>query len=84
MFIYSSCSFQGPKQVATVPSVSPATPFQNVPPTVSQTPVIAATPVPTITATATPVPAPATAAPPPPTTPVIPVVPPTPPVIKVS
>ncbi|XP_049629593.1 bromodomain-containing protein 3 [Suncus etruscus] len=72
----------GPQQVAAVPSVSPATPFQNVPPTVSQTPVIAATPVPTITATATPVPAPATAAPPPPTTPVIPVVPPTPPVIK--
>ena len=65
-------------------SVSPATPFQSVPPTVSQTPVIAATPVPTITANVTSVPVPPAAAPPPPATPIIPVVPPTPPVVKVS
>ena len=75
---------QGTQQVAALPSVSPATPFQNVPPAVSQTPVIAATPVPTITANVTSVPVPPAAAPPPPVTPVIPVVPPTPPVIKVS
>ncbi|XP_060055324.1 bromodomain-containing protein 3 [Erinaceus europaeus] len=72
----------GTQQVAAVSSVSPATPFQNVPPTVSQTPVIAATPVPTITANVTSVPVLPAAAPPPPTTPIIPVVPPTPPVIK--
>ncbi|XP_045702026.1 bromodomain-containing protein 3 isoform X1 [Phyllostomus hastatus] len=72
----------GAQQVAAMPSVSPATPFQNVPPTVSQTPVIAATPVPTITANVTSVPVPPAAAPPPPVTPVIPVVPPTPPVVK--
>lgn len=74
----------GSQQVAAVSSVSPATPFQSVPPTVSQTPVIAATPVPTITTNVTSVPVPPTAAPPPPATPIIPVVPPTPPVIKVS
>ncbi|XP_019495218.1 PREDICTED: bromodomain-containing protein 3 isoform X2 [Hipposideros armiger] len=72
----------GTQQVAAVSSVSPATPFQNVPPTVSQTPVIAATPVPTITANVTSVPVPPAAAPPPPATPIIPVVPPTPPVVK--
>lgn len=72
----------GTQQVAAVSSVSPAAPFQNVPPTVSQTPVIAATPVPTITANITSVPVPPAAAPPPPTTPIVPVVPPTPPVVK--
>lgn len=75
---------QGSQQVAAVSSVCPATPFQSVPPTVSQTPVIAATPVPTITANVTSVPVPPAAAPPPPATPIIPVVPPTPPVVKVS
>lgn len=70
--------------MAAVSSVSPATPFQSVPPAVSQTPVIAATPVPTITANITSVPVPPAAAPPPPSTPIIPVVPPTPPVVKVS
>ncbi|XP_062937918.1 bromodomain-containing protein 3 isoform X2 [Cynocephalus volans] len=72
----------GTQQVVAVSSVSPATPFQNVPPTVSQTPVIAATPVPTITANVTSVPLPSAAAPPPPATPIVPVVPPTPPVVK--
>ncbi|XP_054989013.1 bromodomain-containing protein 3 isoform X2 [Sorex araneus] len=72
----------GTQQVAAVSSASPATPFQSAPPTVSQTPVLAATPVPTITANVTSVPAPPAAAPPPPATPVIPVVPPTPPVVK--
>ncbi|XP_062041034.1 bromodomain-containing protein 3 isoform X1 [Lepus europaeus] len=72
----------GTHQVAAVSSVSPAAPFQNVPPTVSQTPVIAATPVPTITANVTSVPVPPAAAPPPPATPIVPVVPPTPPVVK--
>ncbi|XP_031225351.1 bromodomain-containing protein 3 isoform X1 [Mastomys coucha] len=72
----------GTQQVAAVSSVSPATPFQNIPPTVSQTPVIAATPVPTITANVTSVPVPPPAAPPPPATPIVPVVPPTPPVVK--
>ncbi|ERE71360.1 bromodomain-containing protein 3 isoform X1 [Cricetulus griseus] len=72
----------GTQQVAAVSSVSPATPFQNIPPTVSQTPVIAATPVPTITANVTSVPVPPAAAPPPPATPIVPVVPPTPPVVK--
>ncbi|XP_006863774.1 PREDICTED: bromodomain-containing protein 3 [Chrysochloris asiatica] len=72
----------GTQQVVAVSSVSPATPFQSVPPSVSQTPVIAATPVPTITANVTSVPVPPAAAPPPPATPIIPVVPPTPPVVK--
>ncbi|XP_045878937.1 bromodomain-containing protein 3 isoform X2 [Meles meles] len=72
----------GTQQVATVSSVSPATPFQSVPPAVSPTPVIAATPVPTVTANITSVPVPPAAAPPPPSTPIIPVVPPTPPVVK--
>ncbi|XP_006993173.1 bromodomain-containing protein 3 isoform X2 [Peromyscus maniculatus bairdii] len=73
----------GTQQVAAVSSASPAAPFQNIPPTVSQTPVIAATPVPTITAnTVTSVPVPPAAAPPPPATPIVPVVPPTPPVVK--
>ncbi|KAK2114952.1 Bromodomain containing protein 3 [Saguinus oedipus] len=64
----------GTQQVAAVSSVSPATPFQSVPPTVSQTPVIAATPVPTITANITSAPVPPAAAPPPPATPIVPVV----------
>ncbi|XP_062361760.1 bromodomain-containing protein 3 isoform X2 [Cinclus cinclus] len=72
----------GAQQAVAVSSVSPAAPFQNVPPAVSQTPVIAATPVPTITATVPPVAAPAAAAPPPPAAPIMPVVPPTPPVVK--
>ncbi|XP_045145292.1 bromodomain-containing protein 3 [Echinops telfairi] len=72
----------GTQQVAAMSSVSPATPFQNVPPAVSQTPVIAATPVPTITTNIATVPVPPSAAPPPPAAPSIPVVPPTPPVVK--
>ncbi|NXA03221.1 BRD3 protein, partial [Sapayoa aenigma] len=72
----------GAQQAVAVSSVSPPAPFQNVPPAVSQTPVIAATPVPTITANVPPVTAPPAAAPPPPTAPIMPVVPPTPPVVK--
>ncbi|NWS14390.1 BRD3 protein, partial [Pachyramphus minor] len=72
----------GAQQAVAVSSVSPPAPFQNVPPAVSQTPVIAATPVPTITATVPPVTAPPAAAPPPPAAPIMPVVPPTPPVVK--
>ncbi|XP_077005157.1 bromodomain-containing protein 3 [Tamandua tetradactyla] len=72
----------GTQQVPAVSSASPATPFQSAPPAASQTPVIAATPVPTITANVTPVSAPPATAPPPPATPIVPVVPPTPPVIK--
>ncbi|KAM6400010.1 bromodomain-containing protein 3 [Rhynochetos jubatus] len=72
----------GTQQAVAVSSVSPPAPFQNVPPAVSQTPVIAATPVPTITANVPPVTAPPAAAPPPPAAPIIPVVPPTPPVVK--
>ncbi|KAM6193130.1 bromodomain-containing protein 3 isoform 3-T4 [Sarcoramphus papa] len=70
------------QQAVAVSSVSPPAPFQNVPPAVSQTPVIAATPVPTITANVPPVTAPPAAAPPPPAAPIMPVVPPTPPVVK--
>ncbi|NXP40205.1 BRD2 protein, partial [Leiothrix lutea] len=44
----------GAQQAVAVSSVSPPAPFQNVPPAVSQTPVIAATPVPTITANVPP------------------------------
>ncbi|NXP24867.1 BRD3 protein, partial [Scytalopus superciliaris] len=72
----------GAQQAVAVSSVSPPAPFQSVPPAVSQTPVIAATPVPTITANVPPVTAPPAAAPPPPAAPIMPVVPPTPPVIK--
>ncbi|XP_059720870.1 bromodomain-containing protein 3 isoform X2 [Haemorhous mexicanus] len=72
----------GAQQAVAVSSVSPPAPFQTVPPAVSQTPVIAATPVPTITANVPPVAAPAAAAPPPPAAPIMPVVPPTPPVVK--
>uniref|UniRef100_H3BHW2 Bromodomain containing 3a n=1 Tax=Latimeria chalumnae TaxID=7897 RepID=H3BHW2_LATCH len=61
---------------AVVSSASQQTPFSNVPPAVSQTPVIAATPVPTITSNVTPVVAPPAAPP------VMPVVPPAPPVVK--
>ncbi|NXM28843.1 BRD3 protein, partial [Oxyruncus cristatus] len=72
----------GAQQAVAVSSVSPPAPFQSVPPAVSQTPVIAATPVPTITANVPPVTAPPAAAPPPPAAPIMPVVPPTPPVVK--
>uniref|UniRef100_A0ACB8F041 Bromodomain containing protein 3 n=1 Tax=Sphaerodactylus townsendi TaxID=933632 RepID=A0ACB8F041_9SAUR len=74
----------GAQHTAAVSSVSPSAPFQNVPPSVSQTPVIAATPVPTITANVAPIAAPPAAAPPPPPppAPVMPVVPPTPPIVK--
>ncbi|POI34211.1 hypothetical protein CIB84_002037, partial [Bambusicola thoracicus] len=72
----------GTQQAVAVSSVSPPAPFQSVPPAVSQTPVIAATPVPTITANVPPVTAPPAAAPPPPAAPIMPVVPPTPPVVK--
>ncbi|XP_074702024.1 bromodomain-containing protein 3 isoform X1 [Strix aluco] len=72
----------GAQQAVAVSSVSLPAPFQNVPPAVSQTPVIAATPVPTITANVPPVTAPPAAAPPPPAAPIMPVVPPTPPVVK--
>ncbi|XP_063000876.1 bromodomain-containing protein 3 isoform X2 [Elgaria multicarinata webbii] len=70
-----------------VSSVSPPAPFQNVPASVSQTPVIAVTPVPTITANVAPIAAPPAAAappppPPPPAAPLRPVVPPTPPIVK--
>ncbi|XP_044308962.1 bromodomain-containing protein 3 isoform X2 [Varanus komodoensis] len=69
---------------AAVSSVSPPAPFQNVPPSVSQTPVIAVTPVPTITANVTPIAAPSATAPAPPPPPalIMPVVPPTPPIVK--
>ncbi|XP_051663596.1 bromodomain-containing protein 3 [Manacus candei] len=72
----------GAQQAVAVSSVSPPAPFQSVPPAVSQTPVIAATPVPTITSNVPPVTAPPAAAPPPPAAPIMPVVPPTPPVVK--
>ncbi|XP_058014994.1 bromodomain-containing protein 3 isoform X3 [Ahaetulla prasina] len=68
-----------------VSSASPPAPFQNVPPSVSQTPVIAATPVPTITANVTPITAPPATPvlpPPPPAAPIMAVVPPTPPIVK--
>ncbi|XP_067327922.1 bromodomain-containing protein 3 isoform X2 [Anolis sagrei] len=71
-----------------VSSVTPPAPFQNVPPTVSQTPVIAVTPVPTITATIAPIASPPATVPPPPppppppAAPIMPVVPPTPPIVK--
>ncbi|XP_033923274.1 bromodomain-containing protein 3 isoform X1 [Melopsittacus undulatus] len=72
----------GAPQAVAMSSVSPPAPFQNVPPAASQMPVIAATPVPTITANVPPVTAPPAAAPPPPAAPIMPVVPPTPPVVK--
>ncbi|XP_060547706.1 bromodomain-containing protein 3 isoform X2 [Pantherophis guttatus] len=68
-----------------VSSASPPAPFQNVPPSVSQTPVIAVTPVPTITANVTPITAPPVTPvlpPPPPAAPIMAVVPPTPPIVK--
>lgn len=82
--VFSLCRLKGAQQAVAVSSVSPPAPFQNVPPAVSQTPVIAATPVPTITANVPPVTAPPAAAPPPPAAPIMPVVPPTPPVVKVN
>ncbi|XP_077161144.1 bromodomain-containing protein 3 isoform X2 [Paroedura picta] len=75
----------GAQYPAAVSSVSPPAPFQSAPPSVSQTPVIAATPVPTITANVAPITAPPAAAPPPPplpAAPIMPVVPPTPPIVK--
>ncbi|XP_054853401.1 bromodomain-containing protein 3 isoform X2 [Eublepharis macularius] len=73
----------GAQHAAAVSSVSPPAPFQSVPPSVSQTPVIAATPVPTITANVAPIAAPPAATPPPPpAAPIMPVVPPTPPIVK--
>ncbi|XP_060106426.1 bromodomain-containing protein 3 [Heteronotia binoei] len=76
----------GAQHAAAVSSVSLPAPFQSVPPSVSQTPVIAATPVPTITANVAPIAAPPAAAapppPPPPAAPIMPVVPPTPPIVK--
>ncbi|XP_075761298.1 bromodomain-containing protein 3 isoform X2 [Pelodiscus sinensis] len=72
----------GVQQATAVSSVAPSAPFQNVPPAVSQTPVIAATPVPTITANVPSVAAPPAAAAPPPAAPIMTVVPPTPPVVK--
>ncbi|XP_063172166.1 bromodomain-containing protein 3 isoform X2 [Candoia aspera] len=68
-----------------VSSASPPAPFQSVPPSVSQTPVIAVTPVPTITANVMPIAAPPATPvppPPPPATPIMAVVPPTPPIVK--
>ncbi|XP_008120895.1 bromodomain-containing protein 3 isoform X2 [Anolis carolinensis] len=71
-----------------VSSVSPPAPFQNVPPSVSQTPVIAVTPMPTITPTIAPIATPPATVPPPPppppppAAPIMPVVPPTPPIVK--
>ncbi|XP_026574972.1 bromodomain-containing protein 3 isoform X5 [Pseudonaja textilis] len=68
-----------------VSSASPPAPFQNVLPSVSQTPVIAVTPVPTITANVTPIAAPPATPvlpPPPPAAPIMAVVPPTPPIVK--
>ncbi|XP_070615019.1 bromodomain-containing protein 3 isoform X3 [Erythrolamprus reginae] len=69
-----------------VSSASPPAPFQSVPPSVSQmTPVIAVTPLPTITANVTPITAPPATPvlqPPPPAAPIMAVVPPTPPIVK--
>ncbi|XP_061460310.1 bromodomain-containing protein 3 isoform X6 [Rhineura floridana] len=76
----------GAQHPPALSSVSPPTPFQNAPSSVSQTPVIAATPVPTITANIAPIAAPPATAPlpppPPPATPIMPVVPPMPPIVK--
>ncbi|XP_053138165.1 bromodomain-containing protein 3 isoform X4 [Hemicordylus capensis] len=77
----------GAQHALAVSSVAPPAPFQNVPPSVSQTPVIAATPVPSLTTNVSPISAPPAAAPPPPpppppAAPIMPVVPPTPPIVK--
>ncbi|XP_028664917.1 bromodomain-containing protein 3-like isoform X2 [Erpetoichthys calabaricus] len=66
----------GSQQVAAVSSVTPPPSFPSAPPAVSQTPVIAATPVPTITPSVPPVPVT------PPAAPMIPVVPSAQPVVK--
>ncbi|XP_036382188.1 bromodomain-containing protein 3-like [Megalops cyprinoides] len=66
----------GSQQVAAVSSGSPPSTFPSTPPQVSQTPVIAATPVPTITSNASPVQAP------PPAAPMMGVGPPAQPVVK--
>ncbi|XP_061460306.1 bromodomain-containing protein 3 isoform X3 [Rhineura floridana] len=82
----SGHSTAGAQHPPALSSVSPPTPFQNAPSSVSQTPVIAATPVPTITANIAPIAAPPATAPlpppPPPATPIMPVVPPMPPIVK--
>ncbi|XP_032993378.1 bromodomain-containing protein 3 isoform X1 [Lacerta agilis] len=76
----------GAQHPAALSSVSPSAPFQNVPPSVSQTPVIAATPVPTITANISPIAAAPAAAPPlpppPAATPIMPVVTAMSPIVK--
>ncbi|KAG8447539.1 hypothetical protein GDO86_014877 [Hymenochirus boettgeri] len=76
--------YKGTTQTSTVSSASPSVQITNIAPVVSQTPVIAATPVPTITATVAPAAPPAAAPPPQPSAPapVVPVVPPAAPVIK--
>ncbi|XP_069097667.1 bromodomain-containing protein 3 isoform X3 [Pleurodeles waltl] len=66
-------------QQTVVSSVSLPAPAQTVPPVISQTPVIAATPVPNLPTNVTPVPTPS---PPVVAPPQIPVVPPAPPVVK--
>ncbi|XP_075435048.1 bromodomain-containing protein 3 isoform X3 [Ascaphus truei] len=75
--------YKGMKQAAAISSVSPTVQLTNIAPMISQTQVIAATPVPTITASVAP-PAALPVPPPPPaaTLPIVPVVPPAPPVVK--
>ncbi|KAJ7308221.1 hypothetical protein JRQ81_008742 [Phrynocephalus forsythii] len=80
----------GAAATAAVSSVSPPGPFPSTPPSVSQTPVIAVTPVPTMATNLAPLASPPAAVPPPPppppqaapAAPVLPVVPPTPPIVK--
>lgn len=76
--------YKASSQTSAISTVSPTVQLTNIAPLVSQTPVIAATPVPTITANVT-VPVAAAAPPPPPPAapvPVAPVVPPAAPVVK--
>lgn len=75
--------YKASSQTPAISTVSPTVQLTNIAPLVSQTPVIAATPVPTITANVT-VPVVAAAPPPPPAAPVpvAPVVPPAAPVVK--
>ncbi|KAM5145722.1 bromodomain-containing protein 3 isoform 2-T7 [Mantella aurantiaca] len=75
--------YKAAAQASTISTVSPTVQLTNIAPVVSQTPVIAATPVPTITANVNP--SATTTAPQPPAAapvPVAPVVPPAAPVIK--
>ncbi|KAM4662547.1 bromodomain-containing protein 3 isoform 2-T2 [Discoglossus pictus] len=74
--------YKGATQASTITSVSPTVQLTNIAPLVSQTPVIAATPVPTITANVAPPPAPVV--PPPAASVPVPVVPPVPPVVKLK